>query len=155
MPTCGPRCVEPLCFLVQRNSTVRSPVNLERRCSLSKKIIKCLAFASPPCLHVFSFFFFSSFPSKNSFPFYSFSPFFFFLFALLFFFSFLFSFPFIFSLFPPFSFHFLFLFGALTVWVKRRKFPPPFLKPNLCGFPFSYLYSLFLYFFYDIIPYMA
>ena len=154
MPTCGPRCVEPLCFLVRRNPTVRSPVNQERRCSLSKKNHKMSSHCISPLFARF-FFFFSSFSSKNSFPFYSFSPFFSFLFALLFFFSFLFSFPFIFSLFPPFSLHFLFLFGALTVWVKRRKFPPPFLKPNLCGFPFSYLYFLFLYFLYDIIPYMA
>ena len=95
VPTCRPRCVELLCFLARRNLTVRSPVNLERRCSLSKIITKCPTTASPPCLHVFSFFFhFPSFLSTNSFPFYSFSPFFSFLFAFLFFFSFFISFPF-------------------------------------------------------------
>ena len=55
-----------------------------------------------------------------------------------------------------FSFgHFLSLFGATTHSVKRRKFPPHFLKSHVWPSIF-HLYSLFLYFlFYDIINHMA
>ena len=45
-----------------------------------------------------------------------------------------------------FSFgHFLSLFGATTHSVKRRKFPPHFLKPHVWP-SILHLYSLFLYF---------
>ena len=90
VPTCSPQCVELLCFLARRNPTVRSPVNLERRCSLSKINTKCPTTASPPCLHVFSFFF--PFPFLSLYEFFSFL----FLFSFLFF---PFSFPFLFLIF--------------------------------------------------------
>ena len=101
--------------------------------------------------------FFSLFPL----PFF-FSPFlFFFLFFLyeLFFFLFLppfFSFIFACLSFPLFLFLpslciSLLLFEALTVWVKRRKFPPPFLK-QMCGFPFSFFFFLFLFIFMTSYP---
>ena len=79
-----------------------------------------------------------SFLSTNSFLSCSFSPFF--------------SFPFCFSFpFSHFSSHFLFsfghflsLFGATTHSVKRRKFPPHFLKSHVWPSIF-HIYSLFLY----------
>ena len=49
MPTCSPRRIEQLCFLLRREPTVRMAENLERRCSLSLKKIKnpsyCVFFA--------------------------------------------------------------------------------------------------------------
>ena len=131
MPTCSPRCVEPLCFLIRRNPKVRLPRILERRYSLSKRKFTKWLLHLHSSFHVF-FSFFISLPLSYeffSFVFYSF---------LLLFSLFLFSshFPIIssshFFLFLFFLFTFsLLLFGSLTVWVKWRKFPLPFLKPNV------------------------
>ena len=139
VPTCSPRCVEPLCFLVRRNPTIRSPINQERRCSLSKNH-KMSNHCISPLFARFLFFFFSSFPLL--FPFLPLRTVFFlfvFLFAFL-------SFPFLISFSYHFFFSFLFLFlfafllslctfsspfWSIDRWVKRRKFPPPFLKPNV------------------------
>ena len=79
---CSPRCVEPLCFLVQRNPTVGLTGILERRYSLSKrKITKC----KPLHLPFFSFTRFSyfHFPSSTNYfcSFISFLLFFLFLFS--------------------------------------------------------------------------
>ena len=77
--------------------------------------------------------------SSPRFPFLCFIP------SFLLFFLFLFS-PFSFSFHFLISFgHFLSLFGATTHSVKRRKFPPHFLKPYWWP-SFFHLYSLFLYF---------
>ena len=127
VPTCSPRCVEPLCFLVRRNPTVRLPRILERRYSLSKRKITKWLLHLHSSFHAF-FSFFISLPFSYEFFSFVYIP------------SFCFSFLFLISLLIPFqflpisSFLFAFLsffFGALTVWVKRRKFPPPFLKPNV------------------------
>ena len=150
MPTCCPRCVEPLCFLVRRNPTVQLPEILERRYSLSKKNHK-MATASPFFISRFLFLF--HFPS--------------FLLQILFlcFYSFIFLF-FSFSHFSSHSLSFspnflislcisLLLFGALTVWVKRRKFPPPLPQAKCVAIPFPFLFFYFIIPLYDIITYMA
>ena len=111
-----------------------SPRTVELRPFESREIFPFpspfLIFLFPFSMNYFSFFslcFLSSFPSFLSF--------------LLFF-----SFSHFSSHFP---FHFLFSFGislpfgwSLTVWVKRRKFPSHFLKPNVWLSNF-HLYSYF------------
>ena len=118
--------------------------------SLSRKIKKLTSlYPFFFLLHVWSFFFhFPSFSPTNSFPLFLFLPF-----------SFLFCFSHFFLLIP---FHFLLissflfalsllLFGALTIWVKRRKFPPPppppppLLKPNVWLSIFLYLFLISLF----------
>ena len=165
MPMCSPRCVEPLCFLVRRNPTVRSLVNLERRCSLSKKITKCLATASPPCLHVFFFFFFfSSF--SLIFPFLPLRTVFF-LFVFLFAFH---SFPFLISFSHHFFFSFLFLFlfvfllslytfsspfWSIDCMGQKEKVSSPLPQAKCVAIPFLFLFFNFIIPLYDIITYMA
>ena len=138
VPTCSPRCVEPLCFLVQRNPTIGLTGILERRYSLSKrKITKC----KPLHLPFFSCTRFLHFP----FPLlYELFLFLYFLFAFLSFpflisFSHLFFFSFLFIFLFAFLFHFLFSFGhSLSHFdrmVKRRKLrrkvSSHFLNPNV------------------------
>ena len=87
-----------------------------------------------------SFLLFLHFLSTNCFPLCSFFFFLSFLFSFLFFFSFLISFG-----------HFLSLFGATTHLVKRRKFPPHFLKPKVWLSLFHPFFPYFLNPLYDII----
>ena len=148
-----------LCFLVRRNPTIRSAVNLERSCSLSKKIKNLTSLYPFSLLHVW-------FPFSLSLPFsyeclsfvffipsvcfslFSFSHLIFPSFLLLISFSF-------FSL--LFFFHFLFSFGhSLSHFDRmvkrrklRRKFPSHFLNP-IVWLSFFHFYSLSLYFLYDI-----
>ena len=130
VPTCCPLRVEQLPFLSRRNPTVGSPTILERRKTLSLSLkIK----TKPSASHSFS-------PTFSLGFFFCFIPFF----CSSFFFSFLFSSSFIFSQFPPSFLNFSPLFGALTVWVQRRKFPPLLPQVNCVAIPFPSLFLLFL-----------
>ena len=118
MPTRSSRRVEQLCFLVRRNPTVQLPGALKRRYSLSKRKITRWLLHLHSSFHVFfSFVLFLPF----FFSFFSFSYFIFPSFLLLIYLSFSLSFS---PHFLPSLCISLILFRALTVWVKRRKFPP-------------------------------
>ena len=107
--------------------------------SLRKSNLKLLDifffFPSPPrflfLCFIPSFFAFLSFPFLVSFSHHFFS-------------SFLFLFLFHFSPFSPFSLYFSPPFRALTVWVKRRKFPPLLPQAKCVAFPFSFLFFYFI-----------
>ena len=149
VPTCSPRCVELLCFLARRNPTVRSPVNLERRCSLSKIITKCPTTASPPCLHVFSFF-------SISLPF-SLRILFLFIPFLLSFLSFLLSFSF-----SHFSSHSPFNFSSLLAFLshfdrmgQEKEISFSFPQSNCMAIIIPSLFFYFLISHYDLITYMV
>ena len=148
-----------LWFLVRINPTVRSAVNLERSCSLSKKIKNLTSLYPFSLLHVW-------FPFSLSLPFsyeclsfiLLFLPFAFLSFPFLISFSYHFFFSFLLSFFSLlFFFHFLFSFGhslshfdRLVKRMKlRRKFPSHFLNP-IVWLSFFHFYSLFLYLLYDI-----
>ena len=137
MPTRSSCHVEQLCFLVRRNPTVRLPGVLKRRYSLFKRKNHKMSTASPFSLSRILFLCFYSFLCFS----------FLFFISLLILFHFLLIFSFIFA--------FLSSFWSIDRMGQKEEvsFPPS--SSQMCGFPFSYLYSLFLYFLYDIIPYMA
>ena len=142
--TCSPRCVEPLCFLVRRNPTDRSAVNLERSCSLSKKNQKSNLTVSifPSC--TFGLFFFFPFPFLFSYEFFSFvfiPPF---CFSLLLFLISFFSFPFIFSQFPPFFLHFSPPFWSIDRKGQKEEVSSPLPQDKCVAFHFP---SFIPYFF--------
>ena len=130
VPTRSSRHVEQLCFLVQRNPTVRLPGALERRYSLSKRKITKWLLNLHSSFHVF--FSFVCIPTF----FFSFFSFSYLIFPSL---ILLISLPFSLSFSPHFLLSLcisLLLFGALTVWSKRRKFPPLLPQAKCVAFHF-------------------
>ena len=150
MPTRSSRCVEKLCFLVRRNPTIGLAGILERSGSLSLSLENHKRATVTPFFPS-RFFFIPSF----CFSFFSLPHVFFSL-------PFTFSSPHFSSFFSFISLHFLLslcisllLFRALTVWVKRRKFPPLLPQAKCVAIPFPFIFFYFIIPLYDIITYMA
>ena len=133
VPTRSSSRVEQFCFLVRRNPTVGLAGILERSGSLSLSLENHkMATVTPFFLSRFLF--------------------------LCFILSFLLFFLFLFHFLPHFLLSLcisLLLFGAMTVWVKRRKFPPLLPQAKCVSFPFSFIFFYFIIPLYDIITYMA
>ena len=154
MPTCSPRCVEPLFFLVRRNLTIRYTRILERRCSLSKKITK----SKPLHLPFFSCtrFLLSPFPflsPTNSFPLFLCLPFAFLFCSFSFLFVFLFSSSYFSSHFslgisPP-------IWSIIDSMGQRGEISSPLSQAKCVAISFPFLFFYFIIPLYDIITYMA